>query len=53
MKKELLDWIDRETDRLDRAEDGLEPEHDESDPVPETLRQVLAGTAPEDHPRKH
>lgn len=51
MKKKLLDWIDRETDRLDRADDGREPENSEADSVPETLRNVLAGTAPEKPPQ--
>lgn len=48
MKKDLLAWIDRETTRLDR-----EPDNDESDPVPEALKQVLAETAPGKPPQKH
>jgi len=45
MKKELLEWIDRETSRLDRAGDGGDPERDETDPMPEALREVLAESA--------
>lgn len=53
MKKELLEWIDRETTRLDRADDGREPDTNECDPMPEALRQALAETAPEKPPQKH
>lgn len=53
MKKELLAWIDRETARLDRADDGREPDNNASDPVPEALRRALAETAPEKPPQKH
>ncbi len=53
MKKELLAWIDRETERLDRAGDGREPERDATDPVPEALRRVLADEADEAAPPKH
>jgi hypothetical protein len=47
MKKELIEWIDRETVRLDQAEPEQEPERDENDPVPEALRQALADTLQE------
>jgi len=53
MKKELLEWIDRETIRLDRLHDNREPDNDESDPVPEALRRALADTAPEKPLQKH
>jgi hypothetical protein len=44
MKKDISEWIDRETVRLDQAEQGRELERDETDPVPEALRQALADT---------
>jgi len=44
LKKKLIEWIGRETVRLDQAVEGREPERDENDPVPEALRQALADT---------
>jgi hypothetical protein len=52
MKKDLLEWIDRETVRLDRTENGQEPENNGSDPVPDALRQALADEQDEGPPQK-
>jgi len=47
MKKDIVEWIDREAVRLDQAEQGREPDRDETDPAPEALRQALADTIKE------